>query len=754
MPPKLTPLEKSLGSIMGIFYSIGRRLLIQKIPSSKKTLDIVDKKYLVRGGGLSPMVREAMTPEAKRAISVRLREGKTEAEIAESLITDNTFLNSVSNIFTPFYLGFFTRAPEQVEEEPAEEEPAPAPTPALASEMAERKRQQEEEEKRYDLYLKELQEEDRLQNEQRQLEQAMALSLERKAEETEKQEDRDSLERLSRIREMGAWSKPLLSNKLVSVRKAVDDAKKAEIKAEKKAKKTIDDAKKAKKAEDIASETRALLGDLKEQGIGILGRVEEVGAGVQAIQDTMLLIQADPQLSDIERKIRKELKDGKREIKASIIDNDALNQITSTIPERYRNLLGPAVRGLVGDDLKLNQVISGLVGVAVAVSSGSVIMGTATKSAIDRVFKAYNININDILTRPEEPPEPQAPAPQISATPAPQVALVGSIDTERPPPMFEQQFNQLLRVAEAISTGARRPTPEEVRTGAIVGGMAGALSGGLSSGSLMTGAGSAISGALMGSTASGLLSGQAEALSGLLERKLIANNINISPERKKQIKLIVQAIPPASLASFMMYNPDNEEPMGTGIITGGGITERKLIASPDVISQTQAQETQSGGSNKIWQPKTISPTTDILNESKQEKYADDVEFIAFNYIAPTSEGGYGTVETNPLKRSQATADALRFTDAGVYVPYLLWNQVNNTNDMKPQQLEKLALGVELPPMEFIAQDNEETFEEVALRQFPNNELMAIEFLSPYADFSNVENFWMTNPDNMLFTINK
>jgi hypothetical protein len=270
----------------------------------------------------------------------------------------------------------------------------------------------------------------------------------------------------------------------------------------------------------------------------------------------------------------------------------------------------------------------------------------------------------------------------------------------------------------------------------------------------MTGLSSALSGAFVGGVAGGLTAGNMQRLSIAIEGRLADAGVDITPERREQIRRVVQVVPPSLIGAYLGYNPTNEEPMGTGIITGGGITERKLIASPDVISQTQAQETQSGGSNKIWQPKTISPTTDILNESKQEKYADDVEFIAFNYIAPTSEGGYGTVDTNPLKRSQATADALRYTDSGVYVPYLLWNQVNNTNDMKPQQLEKLALGVELPPMEFIAQDNEETFEEVALRQFPNNELMAIEFLSPYADFSNVENFWMTNPDNMLFTINK
>jgi hypothetical protein len=139
-----------------------------------------------------------------------------------------------------------------------------------------------------------------------------------------------------------------------------------------------------------------------------------------------------------------------------------------------------------------------------------------------------------------------------------------------------------------------------------------------------------------------------------------------------------------------------------------------------------------------------------LDESKQEKYADDVEFINFNYIPPTSEGAEGTVDTNPLKYQQLLESKIRYTDAGVYIPYVTWNKINDANNITDKRLRTMALGPELPPMKFETFDNDTTFENVAKWQYVNNENTAVAYKSPYADFSNVENSWWTNEDNMLY----
>jgi pyruvate/2-oxoglutarate/acetoin dehydrogenase E1 component len=69
----------------------------------------------------------------------------------------------------------------------------------------------------------------------------------------------------------------------------------------------------------------------------------------------------------------------------------------------------------------------------------------------------------------------------------------------------------------------------------------------------------------------------------------------------------------------------------------------------------------------------------------------------------------------------------------------------------------LALGekplIELPQMEFIPANNEETFETVAKFQYVNGENTSVEFLDPYSSYSNVDNYWATNPQSVLYTIN-
>jgi hypothetical protein len=106
-----------------------------------------------------------------------------------------------------------------------------------------------------------------------------------------------------------------------------------------------------------------------------------------------------------------------------------------------------------------------------------------------------------------------------------------------------------------------------------------------------------------------------------------------------------------------------------------------------------------------------------------------------------------------LKYQQLLESNIRYTDAGVYVPYVTWNKINDANNMSTQQLRTMMLGPELPPMKFNTFDNETTFENVSKWQYVNNDNTEIEYLSPYSDFSNVENSWWSNPTSELFTIN-
>jgi hypothetical protein len=250
------------------------------------------------------------------------------------------------------------------------------------------------------------------------------------------------------------------------------------------------------------------------------------------------------------------------------------------------------------------------------------------------------------------------------------------------------------------------------------------------------------------------------ATSGIMMDRLMTylqeNGITPTPEEMEAIS----AIPPHVVARYLdsrnEARADASDTTRHTPTTLSGVTETKLevpatATAPAAIAKQLDQQTSG---NNVWQPKAISPGTNIFDESKQERYAEDLEYVMFNYIEPTSEGASGTVDTNPLKASQARADGIRYSESGVYVPYMLWNQVNDTTEMTEKRFKKMALGpVRLPDMIFEDQDNETTFAEEATHQFPNGENTAIGFLSPYADYSNVDNFWSLNEQSMLYTIN-
>jgi len=185
-----------------------------------------------------------------------------------------------------------------------------------------------------------------------------------------------------------------------------------------------------------------------------------------------------------------------------------------------------------------------------------------------------------------------------------------------------------------------------------------------------------------------------------------------------------------------------------------GIKETPIKYDPEVLDKSKKiYEQQEKTNNKFWQPKTIVPSTSILDESNQEKYIDDLETSAFDYIAPTSEGSEGTIYTNPLKTQQFINDKIRFEGAGMYIPYNTWGKLNDPNNMSQEQLKLMLLGTKLPDLKFEPMDNATTFENVQTVHLVNNEQDSIEMFSPYSQFSNVDNNWWSNEKSVLYTIN-
>jgi hypothetical protein len=295
------------------------------------------------------------------------------------------------------------------------------------------------------------------------------------------------------------------------------------------------------------------------------------------------------------------------------------------------------------------------------------------------------------------------------------------------------------------------PRRSDVDLGVGLGSTATSIASGLSTGSAMGALSGTIPGMIGGAIAGGV-SGS------VLRTYFKSQGVPDSPELERKIDYL-QMLPVAAVGAYLGYTPSGQpgDVIGKGVVSGAGITEKKINVDPKVLAETQAQLDQKIPKNKQWLPKAIQPTTAILDQSQQERYADDLEFVAFNYITPTSEGAQGTINTNPLKRQQYMGDEIRYNNSGVFIPYDTWNQINNTNDISEQRIRELALGqkplVPLPQMKFIPQNNETTFENMAEYHYVNNENTAIEYQSPYSDYSDVRNYWAINEESELFTIN-
>jgi hypothetical protein len=177
----------------------------------------------------------------------------------------------------------------------------------------------------------------------------------------------------------------------------------------------------------------------------------------------------------------------------------------------------------------------------------------------------------------------------------------------------------------------------------------------------------------------------------------------------------------------------------------------KLPVGPgDVFTQQTEDELKKITGKGLLRPKFIIPNVNILQPSDQELAADALEFAAFDFVRPNTEGGEGDLNTNILKRSQKLNENIRFQGAGVQVNSLFGYDL----PVQPSQetINNLFLYKALPPLKF--QEQEYNLSEFEVMSYdPINQRGAIEMFSPYNDFSD------TIPDDrnemdtsMLFSI--
>jgi hypothetical protein len=282
------------------------------------------------------------------------------------------------------------------------------------------------------------------------------------------------------------------------------------------------------------------------------------------------------------------------------------------------------------------------------------------------------------------------------------------------------------------------PSRDELKEGAAAG-IGGGVIPGIIGGGAMGAVGGIISGGLGGTLT-------AATISPLIRRYYEQQGLDMNdPEVKRNIERL-QALPPTIAGALLGYSG-----VGEGIFSGAGITERKITVDPSVLAETKGVDQQEGKDPKKWATKAIMPTPDILDETQQEKFVSDLEFSMFNYVEPGSEGANGNIKTNPLKRSQFLTDQIRYTNAGISTPSMLYNVEFPTNTPQ-KQMDTYKLGQDmLPEMEFLVDDNANTFTPIG-RHYPNNEDVAVEMFSPFSNFSDVRNFWAINRKSDLYNL--
>jgi hypothetical protein len=155
--------------------------------------------------------------------------------------------------------------------------------------------------------------------------------------------------------------------------------------------------------------------------------------------------------------------------------------------------------------------------------------------------------------------------------------------------------------------------------------------------------------------------------------------------------------------------------------------------------ETQAQSDQKiSSATGTMRPRFIVPGRDSVIPSMPKIRADDIQFSAFDYVIPGSEGGNGTARSNPLVLSQELEERLRYSNAGITIsPGFGENVVNMI--LTESELKALLLprGPDVSPViyEFPIIDGDQAQNEV--KRYDQN-LIQVEKFSPYNEYNDNE----------------
>ena len=534
----------------------------------------------------------------------------------------------------------------------------------------------------------------------------------------------------------------------------------------------------------------------------------EIKTGVQELTDRFEEIKRYNEILRDAKLDVKRVGDNKVRLDQKIgLDNKQINRLIENMPREYRSTLGAPIRSLFSkqEELNYNTLISGLVGFASVVATGNPAIGPLVTEGVNMINSFFNINFNDLLgLRTAQPLESKeevitpvnVPTAAVSATSEPRRRALPTreedprtlIDSRRPgyddPEMFSLDIDtkapvQVLLPPVDMPTPKRKGlkmgkireakriskkslpqraldllpslTPEalEARREAIrispLEGREAALSAATSAALTAASSGSAVA-AVLSTIPAGLLGVAARSLSRPQVSSLInyyesQQGRNLDEKTKEKVQNTLELLPASMVGGLV----------GRAAVSGG-ISEQQIDVDEAIIAETQAKIDQESGRNKQWGPKQIAATPEILGSSNQEMYADDIESSLFDYVTPTSEGANGTIKSNALKRSQFMNEQLRYFNSGVFVPYELFTKFTNE-----QNLDDLSLGqkpiISLPEMKFERLDQQNTWNNVASKQFVNRENTSVGLLDPYRFFSNVTNDPYTVNDSVLYTIN-
>jgi hypothetical protein len=482
-----------------------------------------------------------------------------------------------------------------------------------------------------------------------------------------------------------------------------------------------------------------------------------------------------------------------RNFKIPQVNDENRRRIIGAMPENMRTVFGDSVNNLLlGRSMNINNIISSVIGLGAGIAFTPAI-APAVSTGVNALLSAFDININEYVYGPIQPSPVEAKEEPIAIGNVSQVPedllieearfLSDSSDEEnmkvlasvlaRPEnktdPIAQEIASAIessmlrvpLQVARPVRGRMSRSLPFEPQARLAFGnrqrtrqqlidqqGQRGAIAGGVGAAgmalALGQGAGGAIGAAGMGALAGG-------SVATAIEAYLRQRNVPLETRRGQRLYRVLAQMPAKYLAGVLGVS--------IGALTAGGmqvgrINETPIEVSQDVIDQTSAELQQiAGQKNKQWAKRIIQPSTNIMDKSRQEQYADDVEYSLFNYIAPTEQGN-GTVKSNPLVRNQFVNHQIQMEDSGVHIPTVLFNTLVDASSLTDRQMQALFLGA--PPLirdpSYVKYDGD-TFDTVANYQYPNKENTSIGVLDPYRNFSRTDNHWSYNPDNILFTIN-